>query len=255
LYYARWSDDAANISFSDKRITNLGDATAEEDAVNLKLLRANEFNYVDAGGTATALTADCTPAVTEYTVGLQLYVVATADSGSGATIALNGLDPKDILSPSPIAAGDWKAGDTLHLIYDGTSFVWINGWRHSDIPPGTVAIFQQASAPAGWTQVTSNNDRILRVVSGAGGGTAGSWTISGLSTASDGAHTHTATTAEDFVHITDNAQDSGGSADLARSTHVHTLTTSSNGAHTHTMVSDASWRPAVVDVIACSRDT
>ena len=40
-------------------------------------------------------------------------------------------------------------------------------------PTGTVLLFYQASAPTGWTQVTSLNDYDLRLVSGAGGTTGG----------------------------------------------------------------------------------
>ena len=42
------------------------------------------------------------------------------------------------------------------------------------IPSGTKMLFVQGSAPVGWTQVTSDNDKALRVVSGTGGGTGGS---------------------------------------------------------------------------------
>lgn len=41
-------------------------------------------------------------------------------------------------------------------------------------PSGTVLLFYQAAAPTGWTQVTSQNNKALRVVSGTGGGTGGS---------------------------------------------------------------------------------
>jgi hypothetical protein len=44
----------------------------------------------------------------------------------------------------------------------------------SEFDPGTRMIFFQSSAPNGWTQVTSNNDAMLRIVSGAGGGSGGS---------------------------------------------------------------------------------
>jgi len=53
----------------------------------------------------------------------------------------------------------------------------------SEFDPGTVMVFFQSSAPNGWTQVTSNNDAMLRVVSGAGGGSGG--------TASPISHAHT----------------------------------------------------------------
>jgi hypothetical protein len=42
------------------------------------------------------------------------------------------------------------------------------------IPAGTVMLFYQAAAPTGWTQVTTQNNKALRVVSGTGGGTGGS---------------------------------------------------------------------------------
>jgi hypothetical protein len=37
------------------------------------------------------------------------------------------------------------------------------------IPTGTVMLFFQAAAPTGWTQVTTQNNKALRVVSGTGG--------------------------------------------------------------------------------------
>src|SRR5215469_2442471 len=51
-------------------------------------------------------------------------------------------------------------------------------------PSGTVLSFLQASPPTGWSVNASFNDQIIRLVSGAGGGTTGgSWTISGTSVA------------------------------------------------------------------------
>lgn len=37
------------------------------------------------------------------------------------------------------------------------------------IPSGTVMLFQQTSAPTGWTKLTDQNDRALRIVSGTAG--------------------------------------------------------------------------------------
>ncbi|MBN9134392.1 MAG: hypothetical protein J0H48_13705 [Nitrosospira multiformis] len=42
------------------------------------------------------------------------------------------------------------------------------------IPPGTVMSFFQATAPAGWTQVTAHHNKALRVVGSSGGGSGGS---------------------------------------------------------------------------------
>lgn len=56
------------------------------------------------------------------------------------------------------------------------------------IPVGTVKLFFQAAAPTGWTKLTSQNDKALRVVSGSGGGSGGTYAVSsGL----DLSHTHT----------------------------------------------------------------
>ena len=54
-----------------------------------------------------------------------------------------------------------------------TAFVLANG-PASPIPAGSVMLFYQAAAPTGWTQVTTQNDKALRVVSGTGAGTGGS---------------------------------------------------------------------------------
>lgn len=43
---------------------------------------------------------------------------------------------------------------------------------------GTVSLYYQASAPTGWTQVTSLNDYALRIVSGVGGTTGGTTAFS-----------------------------------------------------------------------------
>lgn len=45
--------------------------------------------------------------------------------------------------------------------------------RYGIIPQSTPMLFLRASAPTGWTQVTTQNDKALRVVSGTGGGAGG----------------------------------------------------------------------------------
>ena len=41
------------------------------------------------------------------------------------------------------------------------------------VPSGAVMLFYQSAAPTGWTQVTTQNNKDIRVVSGTGGGTGG----------------------------------------------------------------------------------
>ena len=97
---------------------------------------------------------------------------------------------------------------------------WATVSSEDFIPDGSVMAFFQASAPTGWTQVTTQNDKVLRVVSGTGGGTGGTWAVNGgVTTSSHGGHAHTS----------------------AAHTHSHnlaagaaTLSTAQLASHTHT---------------------
>jgi microcystin-dependent protein len=50
------------------------------------------------------------------------------------------------------------------------------------IPENTTMVFYQNAAPTGWTQDSSQNDKFLRVVTGTGGGTGGTNTVSSILT-------------------------------------------------------------------------
>lgn len=55
---------------------------------------------------------------------------------------------------------------------DGTKATAIATLGASPFPAGTAMLFSQSSAPTGWTKSTTHNDKALRVVSGATGGSA-----------------------------------------------------------------------------------
>jgi len=144
-----------------------------------------------------------------------------------------------------------------------------------NIPSGTSMIFQQAAAPKGWTQRTDLNDRVLRLVSGTGGGTGGSWAISGLTvdghvlteaeipahthtgttdpvTANDGSYTYPAANADTYTNP--NAPITSSPSSIS---HTHTFTTDPAGggqSHNHGLTADGNWRPAYVDIIACTKN-
>jgi hypothetical protein len=153
------------------------------------------------------------------------------------------------------------------LFVDGTngprvvSMVGTSTTNPDPVPAGTQMLFTQASAPTGWTQVTTQNDYSLRIVSGAGGGTGGSVAFSTLfaRTATDGytlltadtpSHTHflinningtpsqnTSVTASNYI----NATAIGGGTDyqygLQGSSSIATLgltsATGGGGSHAH----------------------
>ena len=86
------------------------------------------------------------------------------------------------------------------------------------IVPGTALVFYQPEAPLGWTQVTTHNDKALRIVSGVGGGLGG---VHDLSAPPSTAHSHIV---DAHVH--------GYNAVIA---HTHGFTTTSNGNHRHSI--------------------
>jgi hypothetical protein len=91
-------------------------------------------------------------------------------------------------------------------------------------PSGTVMVFYQASAPTSWTQVTTQNNKALRVVSGTGGGTGGTHALTSPPSTS---HTHTGPS---HTHSTPSHSHSH-----SLSAGAHTLSTSQMPSHSHTV--------------------
>lgn len=124
-------------------------------------------------------------------------------------------------------------------------------------PTGTRMLFAQATAPTSWTQDTTTNDVLLRLVSGNGGGSGGNWTISGAAVLG-----HQLTIAEmpSHTHIqegdsTDDATGDGAGPRFMRSGVTKaSQATGGDQAHSHGISFDGSWRPAYTDVILCVKD-
>jgi hypothetical protein len=149
------------------------------------------------------------------------------------------------------------------------------------IPAGTAMLFYQTAAPTGWTQNTSVNDRVLRVVSGSGGGTGGTIAYStyfggttnvgstAITTAQMPSHTH-GVTDPGHIHVISNLfasnfnfSGSGGSVTSwdpaltpnttkntdSATTGITISATGSGDGHTHTIPS-----LQYADVIICTKD-
>jgi len=91
-------------------------------------------------------------------------------------------------------------------------------------PSGTVMVFYQASAPTSWTQVTTQNNKALRVVSGTGGGTGGTHALTSPPSTS---HTHTGPS---HTHSTPSHSHSH-----SLSAGAHTLSTAEMPSHSHSL--------------------
>ena len=95
---------------------------------------------------------------------------------------------------------------------------------------GTKMLFNQTSAPTGWTKQTSQNDKALRVVSG----TVGTGGTHGLSSPPSTSHTHTGPS---HTHSTPSHSHSH-----SLSAGSHTLSTSQMPSHNHSIVhTDQHW--------------
>ena len=134
------------------------------------------------------------------------------------------------------------------------------------IPPGTKMVFAQAAAPTGWTQ-DATNDRMMRVVSGAGGGVGGADSpilnnkvpghTHNASSASAGAHTHNFrgggyTSAGTYFNASIGGLGPGYSVTstdsvVSAGSHTHAITVESN-------TDAANWAPKYINVILATKN-
>ena len=87
-------------------------------------VQTNFYNYAAVGGTANALTATMTPAITAYGAGLTLYLKTGVSANSGAMTvnAGGGVVPLVRYDGSALAPGDVPAGSLIDIGYDGAAF-------------------------------------------------------------------------------------------------------------------------------------
>lgn len=156
-----------------------------------------------------AYTLTANSAFTALADGLIVGFRASATNTGAATLNVNALGSKAIRGIASsgdvaLAAGAIVSGQKYQAVYDSTANAAAGGWillnkGNPEIPSGSRVPFYQAAAPTGWTKVTGLDNRAMRVVDGAGGGTGGSVGFSTLfaRTATDA---HTLTTTEMPVH-------------------------------------------------------
>lgn len=109
--------------------------------------------------------------------------------------------------------------------------------NYAKIPVGTKMVFYQASAPSGWTMITTQNDKALRVVSASGGGAGGTHP---LSTPPSTAHTHAGPSHTHDMSMHYHAGPSHSHAYFDVIEHAHNFVTAADGAHSHAVTNAAS---------------
>jgi hypothetical protein len=199
--------------------------------------------------------------------------VALNQSGavSGALGATNGgtgqssLTANNVLLGNGTSAVNFVAPGTSGNVLTSNGTTWTSG-SAPGFPSGTVLLFYQAAAPTGWTQVTTQNNKALRVVSGTGGSTGGSVAFTTafasqsaggtvgsttLSTSEMPSHTHTYSVTESGAfgfQVTQKLFSADG----------RTLTTNSTGgggSHNHSFTgSSINLAVQYIDIILASRN-
>jgi hypothetical protein len=145
------------------------------------------------------------------------------------------------------------ANETKNTLQRDNGAAWVD--IATLIPAGTVMVFYQAAAPVGWTQVVTQNDKALRVVSGAGGGSGGALAVSAGLTHSHtvNSHTHpiTSQTSGGPSALTVGIQ-GGGSGQAGGNAHTHTTSGVTDAATPGTDAQSPAL--AYIDVLLASKD-
>jgi len=145
--------------------------------------RANMVLGFDSSGNPIAVSNVPTSGVVVSSF-MQTVLDDANAAAARTTLVVDNLKGTTAARPAFGNVGRLFLNETLNTIQRDSGTSWSD--VGTLIPSGTAMVFYQASAPAGWTKSTAQNDKALRVVSGTGGGTGGTSALSsGL------AHTHT----------------------------------------------------------------
>lgn len=122
--------------------------------------------FVNAGGTALAAIS---AALARTNLGL--VIGTNVQAYSADLLAIAALTSAADRVPYATGAGTWALGTFTAFGRSVVAAVDAAAARAILTPfaSGTVSVFQQTSAPVGWTKITTHNDKALRVVSGAAG--------------------------------------------------------------------------------------
>lgn len=151
-----------------------------------------------------------------------------ANGGTGAAT----LNANNVLLGNGTAAVQAVAPSTSGNVLTSNGTTWISAAPSAGatiIPAGTVMLFYQAAAPTGWTQVVTQNNKAIRVVSGTGGGTGG--TVAFTSAFTSQAVNGSVSTTNTAVTATNNSYTPSGTIGAIGST---TLSTTQIPSHSHT---------------------
>lgn len=280
MTFWKWSKTAANNSNADSTInwaegqapSSVNDSARALMAAGAKY-RDDISGMLNTAGTATAYTLTSNQNLTSLTDGFTIYARVNVTSGVNPTLLLDALAAKEIRAygTTDLPAGAMFAGGIYGWTYDSGEDCWyIRGFISDQtiIPATTSMIFFQAAAPTGWTKSTAHNDKALRIVSGAGGGTGGSvafatafasqtptGTVGNTTLTVDQIPSHNHVTAIGTTSVDGPFANIRLSSAQAGSANFTSSSVGGGGSHTHSFTGNAiNLAVQYCDVIICTKD-
>ena len=258
-----WSQTAADNDDADSTIFLRDEVSPSVSNNNMRAFMAAVAKFRDdiqgnlvTAGSSTAYTLTTNQTFPSLTDGLMVVCRMHATNGASATLAVDGLTAKALADVygNALPSGLLLSGSIQTFTYNSTDDKWIaHSGSDISIETGTDMVFQQTSAPVGWTKKTDHNDKAIRITynsSGSGGSTAFTsvftdFTISeaqmpahyheagSLTTDSQGAHTHSYTRYSSLPDNLQNVPGQGFPDGFGKGT--TTASTGGAGSHTHTI--------------------
>ena len=266
-HYADGSIDEAHLADSAVNTAKIANSSITADKLAANCVDSSELvngsidsSHFAAGAVdTTALGADC---VTAAKIGND---VINSEHIAAGSIDLEHMSSQSVDEDNLYISNSGSNGQFLSKQSGNNGgLTWATVSSEDYIPDGSVMAFFQANAPTGWTKVTSQNDKVLRVVSGTGGGTGGSAAFT--SPAHNlAAGAHTLSTSELASHSHGGVITGGGSVGnypgnagswrnwITSLSSGSTSAAGSGSSHSHSM-SGSITTPQYIDVIICSKD-
>ena len=187
--YVKVNSSANGLTFV--TASTVGGDISYNDLLNLPTIPSNNNQLTNGAGYITSFT--------NTTYGIS---AVDGDNSDEEKVRLTGSNPS---STDDVV---FEAGTGLSIARSGDKITFTNTDTGSSgaFPSGTRMLFQQTSAPTGWTKVTSGvNNRALRIVTGSvgSGGSNGFTNVlnSSITTGSGSVSSHTLTTAQIPAHF------------------------------------------------------
>lgn len=245
--------------------------------------RSDNAGSLTTGGSSTAYTLTSNQVFDSLTnmSGQSLRVKFHATNGASATLQVDsplGAKALQTVAGTALPAGYITANSVHDLVYDNTNSAWIVVTPPYPFPSTTAMVFQQTTAPGGWTKASTHNNKALRLVTGtasSGGSTAFTSVFASRSieTTNLPSHTHGAgsyATGAGSAHnheVTIYEHNAGSTTGPQKTTtggNTSTVSTGSENSHTHSSVSGTSgatgsgtamdFAVQYVDVIIATKD-